>query len=157
VPGPEPTWPDPTRPERSRLKALWTGGRTLWVLAGSAVVLGGAGSGIVAALSGDGTHGASPPPLELGRVRAAVESAPPSAFRSLIVRARLLNEIDRAAVAAADGSFVAAGARLQLLRPHLDGCTSAAGTPDANDWVVGCADQVRIRRGLDDALDSLSR
>jgi hypothetical protein len=35
------------------------------------------------------------------------------------------------------------------LRKHLDCCASADGTPDANDWIISCGAQTRIRSLID--------
>jgi hypothetical protein len=124
-------------------------------MASSVVVLAGLVGGVVA-LSPDGAQGPSGAPPQLDRARAEARAAPPSAFRNVIVRSRLLRELDRAGVAAADGSFGVASARLELLKRRLDGCDSSTGIPDANDWIVDCAVQVRIRRELAGAVDSLA-
>jgi hypothetical protein len=72
------------------------------------------------------------------------------------LRARLLAEIEPAVLAAADGFQREAAVRIQHLRPRLDGCVSASGTPDSDGWPVDSAIQVRMRREINSARHRLA-
>jgi hypothetical protein len=64
-------------------------------------------------------------------------------------RQALLSSLDTALHKVGDEKFDDASHILGDLRKHLDGCTSADGTPDANDWINSCGAQIRIRSLID--------
>jgi hypothetical protein len=59
-------------------------------------------------------------------------------------RRALLNGLDTAERKLEDQKLDDAGKALNDLLKHLDGCVSADGTPDSNDWINSCAEQTRI-------------
>jgi hypothetical protein len=112
---------------------------------------------------GSGTGGrvgsASPPPLpgpgpSLWDV---VESIPPRAFRDRASRRKLIRELEEASVAADRSMVVAAEIQLARMRRHADGCDSEFGTADADDWVVDCFHQVRLRSEIERSIENLRR
>jgi hypothetical protein len=64
-------------------------------------------------------------------------------------RQALLSQLDIVERKVEDQKFDDAGKALNDLLKHLDGCASADGTPDSNDWITGCAEQTRIRSLID--------
>jgi len=162
--GPEPRWPDPTRPEKSRRPHVFAGVRsiiaivvvavTFVTLLGTVALRGGGsdaeprGTGATSTEDGSGTEPVRDLWLE-------VRSTPPRAFRDPVSRQRLMRETKEAAVATDEGFPMDAIFRLRRVEPHLNGCLSASGAPDADDWVVDCAAQNRMRRQLDGAIISL--
>lgn len=60
-------------------------------------------------------------------------------------RQALLNGLDTAQRKVEDQKFDDAGKALNDLLKHLDGCASADGTPDSNDWITSCGEQTQIR------------
>lgn len=58
----------------------------------------------------------------------------------------LLNDIETRLLA---GDVRTALREIQNLRQRMDGCLSAAGAADPNDWITRCADQVSLRADLD--------
>jgi hypothetical protein len=52
-----------------------------------------------------------------------------------------------------DGDDAGAIKKLQQLRKHLDGCGAS---PDGNDWIVDCADQLTIRARIDLLIAALA-
>ncbi len=67
-------------------------------------------------------------------------------------RQALLSGLDTVQRKIEDQKFDDAGEVLGALRKHLDGCTSADGTPDRNDWINSCAEQIRIRSLIDQLI-----
>jgi hypothetical protein len=59
-------------------------------------------------------------------------------------RQALLSRLDTAEHKLEDQKLDDAGKALDDLLKHLDGCVSADGTPDRNDWINSCAEQTRI-------------
>lgn len=55
-----------------------------------------------------------------------------------------------------DRKFDDASHLLGDLRKHLDGCASADGTPDGNDWIKSCAAQTRIRSLIDQLIAEIA-
>lgn len=64
-------------------------------------------------------------------------------------RQALLSGLDNVLRKVEDLKFDDASHTLGDLRKHLDGCASADGTPDTNDWIIGCGAQTRIRSLID--------
>ena len=64
-------------------------------------------------------------------------------------RRALLSGLGTAERKVEDQKFDDAGKALDDLLKHLDGCASADGTPDSNDWITSCAEQTRIRSLID--------
>ncbi len=71
-------------------------------------------------------------------------------------RQALLSGLDTIERDVEDQKFDDAGEVLRDLRKHLDGCTSADGTPDRNDWINSCAEQIRIRSLIDEVIAGIA-
>jgi hypothetical protein len=67
-------------------------------------------------------------------------------------RQALLSGLDTVQRKIEDQKFDDAGKALDDLRKHLDGCESAEGTPDSNDWISDCAAQTRILSMIDELI-----
>jgi hypothetical protein len=67
-------------------------------------------------------------------------------------RRALLSVLDTVEHKVEDQKFDDAGKALSDLLKHLDGCASADGTPDSNDWIRSCAEQIRIRSLIDELI-----
>jgi hypothetical protein len=150
--GPEPRWPDPTRPEKSRRRDLMNvRGLVVVVVAATALVA------LTGVFLGSGNDDDSSPPLARPGLRDLVESIPPRAFRDRAARRKLIRDAKEVSVAADNGFVAAANRRLARLRRHADGCDSELGSADADDWVVDCAYQVRLRSEIDRSMEDLRR
>ncbi len=71
-------------------------------------------------------------------------------------RQALLSGLDTALHKVEDEKFDDASHILGDLLKHLDGCASADGTPDANDWINSCEAQTRIRSLIDEVIAELA-
>jgi hypothetical protein len=176
--GPEPSWPDPTRPEKSRWKELSRGWRaSLSGTAGAFLTAAVAVAGLATAIAviGRGADGGpsatptlstvtvtrpdatttTPYPVPVLRLSLSASSIPVKAFRGSPFRRRFLLATRRAAEGAnsrpAEALF-----RLERLERRLDGCLTRSGSPDANDWIIDCAVQLQVRPQLHAAIASLS-
>jgi hypothetical protein len=69
----------------------------------------------------------------------------------------LVRDSEEASVAADQGFVVAAEIRLARMKRHADGCESELGTADADDWVVDCFYQVRLRSEIERSIENLRR
>jgi hypothetical protein len=107
--------------------------------------------------SGSGGRSSSSPPLAEPGLRDLVESIPPRAFRDRASRRKLIRDSEEVSIAADNGFVAAADRRLARMRRHVDGCDSELGTADADDWVVDCAYQVRLRSEIDRSMEDLRR
>jgi hypothetical protein len=67
-------------------------------------------------------------------------------------RQALLSGLDTVEHKVEDQKFDDAGKALNDLLKHLDGCASADGTADSNDWIKSCAEQTRIRSLIDELI-----
>jgi hypothetical protein len=106
---------------------------------------------------GDGGGSDSSPPLARPGLRDLVESTPPRAFRDPASRRRLIRDSQEVSVTAEDGFVAAANRQLARMRRHVDGCDSEVGTADAEDWVVDCVYQLRLRSAIDRSMEDLRR
>jgi hypothetical protein len=156
--GPEPRWPDPTRPEKSAGRGrsvLNVRGLIVVVVAATALV---ALTGVfLGSGSENGGPSSSSPPLPGPSLRALVESVPPRAFRDPASRRRLIRDSQEVSATAEDGFVAAANRQLARMRRHVDGCDSEVGTADADDWVVDCVHQLRLRSAIDRSMEDLRR
>ena len=158
--GPEPRWPDPTRPEKSAGRGrgpslMNVRGLIVVVVAATALV---ALTGVFLGSGGEnGGPNSSSPPLPGPSLRALVESTPPRAFRDRAARRNLIRDSEEASRAGDNGFLAAADRRLVRMRRHVDGCDSELGTADADDWVVDCVYQVRLRSEIDRSVERLRR
>jgi hypothetical protein len=71
-------------------------------------------------------------------------------------RQALLSRLDTVQRKVEDQKFDDAGKALNDLLKHLDGCASADGTPDSNDWINSCAEQTRIRSLIDELIADIT-
>ena len=71
-------------------------------------------------------------------------------------RQALLSGLDTALHKVKDEKFDDASHILGDLLKHLDGCASADGTPDANDWINSCGAQTRILSLIDEVIAELA-
>jgi len=71
-------------------------------------------------------------------------------------RQALLSGLDTAVHKVEDQKFEDASHILGDLRKHLDGCASADGTPDSNDWINSCGAQTRIRSLIDELIAEIA-
>jgi len=85
----------------------------------------------------------------------AVQSLPLSAFRppGAGTEQAIESMLDAAEGKAAAGDIAAALLKLRQLRSHLDGCGTRA---DTNDWIIVCANQVKVRALLDLLIANLT-
>jgi hypothetical protein len=67
-------------------------------------------------------------------------------------RQALLSGLDTVLRKVEDQKFDDASHILGDLRKHLDGCASADGTSDSNDWINSCGAQTRIRSLIDQLI-----
>ncbi len=86
-------------------------------------------------------------------ISAVVSSLNASAFAAPDQRTTIMTTLAGAEVSVLDGQAAPAVAALQALRTHLDGCGTA---PDANDWIVDCGAQMRVRGLIDQVIAKLS-
>jgi hypothetical protein len=77
---------------------------------------------------------------------------PGEGFPSPGNRQALLSQLDIVEHKVEDQKFDDASKALHDLLKHLDGCASADGTPDSNDWIINCAEQTRIRSLIDELM-----
>jgi hypothetical protein len=71
-------------------------------------------------------------------------------------RQAVLSALDTVQRKVEDQKLDDAGRLLGDLRKHLDGCASADGTPDRNDWINSCAEQTRIRSLIDELIADIA-
>jgi hypothetical protein len=71
-------------------------------------------------------------------------------------RQALLSGLDTVQRKIENEKFDDAGKALDDLRKHLDGCASADGTPDGNDWINSCAEQTRIRSLIEELIADIA-
>lgn len=65
---------------------------------------------------------------------------------------KILRDVEKNIAA---GRINVAIALLENLRIHVDGCKSCDGTPDSDDWIIDCCDQVEIREWIDLVIANL--
>jgi hypothetical protein len=128
-------------------------GLVVVVVAATALV---ALTGVFLGSGGGGGSDSSPPRARPG-LEDLVESIPPRAFRDRAARRKLIRDSRKVSVAADNGFVAAADRRLARMRRHADGCDSEVGTADADDWVVECVYQLRLRSAIERSTDDLRR
>jgi hypothetical protein len=91
--------------------------------------------------------------VTIDSLRNDIASLPKSALGTGSYRRVLLNELAEVEQSLAESDTASAVSRLEELRRHLDGCGAS---PDKNDWVVDCMEQLKIRRSMDIIVANLS-
>jgi len=87
-------------------------------------------------------------------LRKEVRELPASAFKHGNQRFVILIHIENARRALDHHNRTLAAGKLLDLVQHLNGCGSS---PDSNDWIVDCTDQLRIRNSLNIVIAGLSQ
>jgi uncharacterized delta-60 repeat protein len=86
-------------------------------------------------------------------ISGVVSKLPAAAFATPARRADIIAALTAVQTDITVGDAVAATAKLQDLRTHLDGCGSA---PDSDDWILDCGDQLTVRGLVDQVLAKLN-
>lgn len=83
----------------------------------------------------------------------AINTLPDSSFKGIGNRTAMLSHLNAIEKLVAQGKIAQAIKELHILRTRIDGCGA---TPDNDDWIVNCTDQVLIRGFIDLLIANLS-
>ncbi|MDO8614707.1 MAG: hypothetical protein Q7T33_03085 [Dehalococcoidia bacterium] len=85
-------------------------------------------------------------------IAGVVSSLPAGAFNAAASRTTILAALDQVEATVTAGQIANAITQLQSLRQHLNGCPLA---PDADDWIIDCTAQTKVRVLVDEVTSKL--